>query len=102
MIKPTVGRVVWYHPHNVNNAAVAMHGDSERQVTHAAQIVHVWSDTMVNLVVFDSNGVPYSVTSALLLQDDNPCPAEGYAEWMPYQLGQAAKTEQAEVKLAGG
>jgi hypothetical protein len=92
MIKPTIGRVVWYHPT----------GTTEIDQPHAALIAHVWSDTCVNLAAFDSNGVPYSNTSVFLYQGDGQKPSSQYAEWMPYQQGQAAKTEQLEKKLAEG
>lgn len=47
---------------------------------------------MVNLTVFDSNGVPHSPTSIQLVQGDEPKPEHGYfCAWMPYQVGQAAK-----------
>jgi hypothetical protein len=58
----------------------------------------VWSDTCVNLVVFNANGVPYNRTSVLLVQDANPVPGSQYCEWMPYQKGQAAKTEALEAQ----
>lgn len=95
MIKPTVGRVVLYHP--PTNCAESGFASAE---TCAAIIAHVWSDTCVNLAVFDANGKAHNRTSVLLLQDGNDTPAGGYCEWMPYQKGQAAKTEALEAKLA--
>lgn len=93
MIEPTIGRVVWFHPSS--NQADAGFAASP---CCAAIIAHVWSDTCVNLAVFDANGVPHSKTSVLLIQDGNPVPDGGlYCEWMPYQKGQAAKTEHAEA-----
>lgn len=55
---------------------------------------------MINVGGFDKNGVPFAATSMKLLQDDD-VPPEGiwYAEWMPYQKGQAAKTESLEKQL---
>ena len=97
MIKPTVGRVVHYTPHP---------GDSEivrsQSGKLAALIVEVWSDQYVNLCVFQANGTTIAKTSVLLLQADND--PEAYAnydfcEWMPYQKGQAAKTEELEKEL---
>ncbi|MBF5006826.1 hypothetical protein ISG32_21500 [Diaphorobacter sp. NR2-3-3-1] len=45
----------------------------------------------------DANGNAHSRTSVPLVQDGDSCPANGYyCEWMPYQKGQAAKTEAAE------
>lgn len=63
-----------------------------------ALVCYVWNDAMVNLSVFDANGVHKPHTSVTLAQDR---PAEpGECEWMEYQKGQAARTEAAEQKLA--
>jgi hypothetical protein len=52
----------------------------------------VWSDTCVNLAVFDSNGMPYSATSVELSQQEKAGADEvGYATWMPYQKERAVK-----------
>lgn len=98
-IKPTVGRVVWYHP-SPKDPGAQMLGPG-LGVTHAATIAHVWSDSCVNLSVTDSNGNHYAKTSVLLVQGDMARPDAGYAEWMPYQVGQAAKTEEFERQLRG-
>lgn len=90
MIKPTVGRVVWYRPGN-SDGLVAI-GDHPL----AAIIAGVWSDDCVNLAVFDANGIPHSRTSVLLIQEHHPRPDSRFAEWMPYQKGQAAKHEALE------
>ena len=83
MIKPTVGRVVDFWPQKEPDAAKA-------EQPNAALIVDVWGDRMVNLVVFDSNGIPRGETSVTLLQDDDVPNAYGrFASWMPYQKGQA-------------
>lgn len=90
MIQPTIGRVVWYHPPFVADSGI-------NEKTFAALVCHVWSDTCVNLAVFDSNGVSSSETSVLLFQGDSERPSGKYCEWMPYQKGQAAKTEALEA-----
>lgn len=91
-IKPTVGRVVHYHESP---------GDPGKE--QAALIAYVHSDNCINLAVFDVNGLNYSRTSVPLVQDGEPIPtAGGFATWMPYQVGQAAKTEQLEKELAKG
>lgn len=90
---PTVGRVVWFTP-SVNDN-ISRNGDQKL----AAIITCVWSDTCVNLSVFDANGAVHSRTSVPLLQDDMTKPDGYYCEWMPYQKGQAAKTEELEKKL---
>jgi hypothetical protein len=55
---------------------------------------------MVNLMVIDEAGAPHSETSVYLRQDGSDTPQHNYCEWMPYQKGQAAKTEALEAKLA--
>jgi len=89
MIKPTIGRVVLVH-----------RGQSDQ--AEPALVAYVFGDRMINVGGFDRNGTPFSATSMQLLQDDDPPPALNgmwYAEWMPYQKGQAAKTEALEAQL---
>lgn len=122
VIKPTVGRIVWYRPsYDVrlmtfdNNMTVY-----DNKMPLAAQIVWVWSDTCVNLDVIDHAGVHHQRTSVTLLQAlsrdarvgesvefGEPEPisdnlSRGYCEWMPYQKGQAAKTEALEAAAKVG
>jgi len=88
MIKPTVGRVVWFHPPFIPDSGA-------NEITLAAMIAKVWSDELVNLAVFDENGVAASQTSVPLYQGDGAFrPVDAYCEWMPYQIGQAAKELQ--------
>lgn len=87
MIKPTIGRVVWYHP------------DKPHEQPWAAIVCFVHNDSLVNLSVFDENGLGKSKLEVTLVQPDNERPEGAYCEWMPYQLGQAAKTEETEAKL---
>ena len=99
-IKPTVGRVVWFYP-PTNSAQGGFAYPREGQPL-AAVIAHVHSDVMLNLTVFDANGVPHGRTSVPLLADGGVPPVSGYyAAWMPYQKGQAAKTEELERAAAG-
>lgn len=86
MIKPTIGRVVWYHP------------EPNMEQPNAALVSHVWSDTCVNLSCFDANGSHYIATSVPLVQDeDSQRPRLNYCEWMPYQKGQAAKQDEVSI-----
>jgi hypothetical protein len=94
MIKPTVGRVVWYRP------AVP------QAQPNAAIVVYVHDDRHVNLTVFSRDGGTFGMSDVYLLQDDllddhiDAIKHGGnYCEWMPYQKGQAAKTEQLEQRL---
>lgn len=99
MIKPTVGRVVWFCPSHGDplHSFVFSHGDG-RSIRLAAIVAWVHSDRMVNLAIFDPSGVAQARTSVPLLQDGDPPSPYSFCEWMPYQKGQAAKTEAAEAK----
>jgi hypothetical protein len=95
MIKPTIGRVVHYFPSELDvleGEAMAIYGNAPC----TALIAYVWSDICVNLVVFDHTGIAFSRTSVAINVDGS----SPHAEWMPYQIGQAAKTEAAEAALA--
>jgi hypothetical protein len=87
MIKPTVGRVVWCY------------NSEDPEEPLAAIVCHVHNDRMVNLMVIAEEGIPWGQTSVQLLQDDDKPSGEGFwCAWMPYQIGQAARTEEAEKK----
>lgn len=89
MISPTVGRVVWFHPH------VDAGRDPNGQPL-AAIVAKVIDDRKVNLTVSNADGSTFGAQHVTLLQDGDVLtdPTEPYAEWMPFQKGQAAKTEQ--------
>lgn len=96
IIHPTVGRVVEYWPSTDDNSI-----DKQMALNCAGQpmaslVTYVWSPRMVNLVVFDHNGMPHSRTSVALRQpgDGEVPPVYPHASWMEYQIGQAGKTEQ--------
>lgn len=97
MIRPTVGRVVWYRPNGREELTVL---DPAQPL--AAIVAFVHGDKMVNLSVVDHVGQRHAVERVVLLQEgDNPS-AGHYCEWMPYQKGQAARTEQLEQQRGGG
>lgn len=86
MISPTIGRVVWYYKPGMSHVEQAL----------PAIVSFVHSDTCINVGGFDAMGKPFSDTSVVLLQDEGSYgnPSGGaWACWMPYQKGQAAKTE---------
>jgi hypothetical protein len=86
MIKPSIGRVVWFQPAKPLDQPL-------RDQPFSASVAYVWGDRMINIGYLDGNGVAHNATSVTLLQDDDPIPSTGYfAQWMPYQVGQAAKT----------
>lgn len=100
-ITPTVGRIVWYRlntsqdVHGIDSEMARFNTQGEaRPDPLPAMIVGINTPDRVNLVVFDAAGMAHPRTSVLIAQDGDPVPVDGgFAEWMPYQLGQAAKTE---------
>ena len=86
MIPPTIGRVVWFWPTQ----------PSPVQQPYAAMVAYVHNERCINIGGFDHNGNPFSQTSVQLLQDDD-VPRGACCSWMPYQKGQAAKTEALEA-----
>lgn len=92
MIKPTVGRVVHYFPSDYDRTTGMVIHDASPLT---ALIVYVWSDTCINLVVFDHEGNTCKRTSvAINVEGSSP-----HAEWMAYQVGQAAKYDALAAKV---
>ena len=92
-MKPTVGRDLHFYP---NGGLSAVAHDSVQPL--AAKIAYVWNDHMVNLMVIDQNGIPFSKTSVTLCRIGDEVPAHGqyYACW-PLMVAQPAIP----VKLPG-
>lgn len=95
MITPTIGRVVWYHP----TEGQRIPSQPNDQVLPAL-ITYVWSDHIINIVAFTPNGESFGVTSVDLIQEGVARLQSGFCEWMPYQKGQAKKTEALEKELS--
>ena len=94
MIIPTVGRVVWYW----KDGDIQIRDNRQPCV---ALVAYVHSDTLINIAYFDENGHAHNSTSVRLIQQGEPVPPDmPFCTWMPYQTGQAAKTEAAEQELA--
>lgn len=94
MIQPSIGRVVWYRPNLATDGNLARNSVDQ---PFAAIVTFIYSAELVNLVVFDHRGTPHNRAGVRLAQDREAAPGE--CEWMPYQKGQAAKTEIAEAQL---
>ncbi len=85
-IVPTVGRILYYSP-GVGDAV-----PHDGKVPIPAIIVRVWSDSLLNLTVFDHNGNSHARTSVPLVQEGGDVPVSpscAYCYWMPYQIQQA-------------
>lgn len=104
IIKPTVGRKVWFR----NNGSMQKLPRADGGTAHPvfcgieqpmdATVIFVHGARMVNLDITDHIGQRFVATSVPLLQDDDAIPDMGfYCEWMPYQKGQAAKVEAKEA-----
>lgn len=94
MIKPTVGRKVWYFPNAGDKAGthrMYTNGDEPLDAT----IIAVWGDRMVNVLVTDIMGKQFPVLSCVLAQAENERePGGRYVEWVPYQQGQAKASDE--------
>mgnify|MGYP000408543904 CR=1 FL=1 len=98
MIVPTIGRIVWYWP-SLADPHLASFGAQPM----AAVICYVWSDTCVNLAIFDRNGnsVKDPPTSILLVQEGAERPSGGhFCEWMPYQVKKPTGSESRRWRFA--
>ena len=86
MIKPTIGRVMWYWPEKQHRG----------KLPWAAIVTDVHNDNGVSIAVFAPNGdtILGGMQSVPIVQEGSPHVAgdSPYVEWMPYQIGQAAKT----------
>lgn len=95
MIKPTIGRKVWYWPSASDKTGpVPMYQQTGQPLD--ATIIAVHGDRMVNVLVTDTMGRQFPVLSCELLQpgDEPRASVDGqiigrYVEWIPYQVGQA-------------
>lgn len=89
LISPTVGRVVWFYPSLLTGESGFAPPSGDMPL--AAIVAHVWSDTMVNLAVFDANGKAHSRTSVQLIHEELTADrlSDAFCTWMPFQRGQA-------------
>jgi hypothetical protein len=106
MIEPTIGRIVWIYGRGCDE------GDEPTQPTdkpEAAMIADCWQQKgtgrwHLNVGGLDHEGRFFTETHVPLVQEftrpatnDRP-----FATWMPFQKGQAAKTEALEKQLGSG
>ena len=100
-ITPTVGRVLHFVP-TADYMVSRNQAFNDPLQPLAAVIAYVHSDYMVNLTVWDQNGEQFSVCSVPLVQEGcDTIVGSFYAQWMPFQKGQAAKVEYLQSQLAG-
>lgn len=101
-IEPTVGRVVLYFPSDDDVYYGRIEGEKGKALS--AMIAWVNDDGTINLAVNSRYGNHVGCRNVELIQPGEPTPertkSRSYATWMPYQLGQAAKTEKLEGEIA--
>ncbi len=94
LIPPSPGRIVWFYPAE-HDGIGRLNGQPL-----AAIVAGVHNDRLVNLAVFDAYGNTQQRSNVDLIQPDTTKPDGGsYATWMPYQIGQKAKTEQLQAQI---
>lgn len=99
MIAPSVGRAVLFVPREDTFGQFGFFLQAGKP--HAALVTEAHNDRCVNLAVFDAHGKTFGRTSVPLRQPEDAAPAQGdYCEWMPYQIGQAAKADELQKALA--
>jgi len=94
VIKPTIGRQVWYYPGI--DPEISSNALSEQPF--AATVVHVNEDETINVQVLDHFGKPHFVANCVLAQADDKSDAPAgkhHCAWMPYQKAQAAEAPAA-------
>lgn len=98
-IEPTIGRVVWFWPRTY---MATDSGNLGQGHPYTAQVCYVHKNGHVNLAGYRHDGTPFTAQSVQLVQEaDEEVPQGPYCEWMPYQKGQAAKTEALEKQVSG-
>lgn len=109
MIKPTVGRKVWFIPSDYDTSidGYKILPDVDNPAYNQpldATIIGVHSDTLVNLHVIDAEGNQFFQEGTRLMQDGKTeiGKDESYAMWMPYQVTQAAKDSGGVVQPVTG
>lgn len=89
MIQPTVGRVVWFRPDPTAKQLVI---DPDQPLSATIAFVH--NSELVNLTIHAHDGNAHPRRNVRLVHEGE-CPI-GCCTWMPYQRGQAAKTDSLE------
>ena len=94
MIEPVAGRVVWFWPGHLSSKRIVILDPTR---PFAATVAFVHHAREITISAIDHAGEAHPFFNVKLVQDDDAAPEGGrYCEWMPYQKGQAARTEQLE------
>lgn len=104
-IVPTIGRKLYFRPNGMPSSLPPL-TQNDPAAPLDATIVYVWPSTVegdpeysLNLAVFDHAGNMQPMHGIPLVQDGEAAPAapHPYAEWMPFQVGQAKEQEAEKV-----
>ena len=82
MMKPTVGRRVWYWPHDYER------GEGDKTQPFDAGIAHVHEDGSINISYANDIGNMMPGKQLVNLVTDR-APMPGECSWMPFKLAQA-------------
>ncbi len=82
IIEPSIGRIMWYW------------SDNSQVQPWAAIVCYVHGPRLINVHGYYPDGGSFSMMDVTIRQPDDDVPGYPYVEWMPYQVGQAAKYEQ--------
>ena len=85
MIKPSIGRVVWFYPDKK--------WLEEEKQPFPALVCFVHDDRSINVAYFSHAGGHHSASSVQLVQEGDMIKPGNFCTWMPYQIGQAKKHE---------
>lgn len=89
MIKPTIGRKVWFWPSSAVYAAFLTDPNPVSNQPWDATVIAVHGDRLVNLRVTEHLGNTYALEKIPLIQDEDTVSGSQFATWMPYQVKQA-------------
>ena len=90
IIKPTPGRVMWYRP--VGSGATEQAIPTLYDEPLAALVAGIHNTERVNLLVIGADGSLHPRQYVRIVHEgDVISEGESYAEWIPYQIGQAKK-----------
>lgn len=100
MIQPTKGRVLYFYPGKDDPLYQPPTGGEPFHLTAFVTKVHGYECVNLGVLMESGHFVHEGRQDVKLLQDgDTAVAGESYAAWMPFQKGQAMKTQELEKKL---
>lgn len=91
MIRPTIGRVVWYFEDKDKYDEYMKTKDGQEPLSQpwAMLITYVHGDHLVNVAGWNTYGTAMYRNSLRLWQEGDDAPVGSFVSWMPYQLASA-------------